>query len=639
MVSFRPATAGRCRGQRGAGADGGVGIGYGLGMGQVNGATHRLTDSVDLGTLQEMQDAFAALGRVSMSICDADGRPVTRPSCNAPLCSLINTSGSGQAACAQSAEQTARAEAESSGELGRAGAESSGPSGRGGAGQTCHAGLPHIRVPIEFDGRQVGAIVVGDRPASPIGAEQVRQLAEAHKLDASALAAAAEQLGPWSKAKRQATINCAELLAKTLARMCRQDLLIRDRVEELSAVYTLAGLLSGTKDLQDILEQIARQVADVMHVKACSIRLLDESTGELVMQAVHNLSAEYRNKGPVVIGQNPIDDATLAGETVYIADTATDPRTRYPEEARREGIVSGLCAPLAHRGQTVGLIRVYSGEPHHFSLFEVSLLRAVAAQAAAAIVNARLHTQREESARYHRQMAYAGEIQRRMMPARPPKHKNLAFGAVYAPTLEVGGDFYDFIDLPWGNQGLCVADVVGKGLPAALMMASVRAALRGLAHSVLDVNEIIERVNRHLYRDTLSDEFASLFYGVFSPDGGQITYCNAGHNPPLLLRGDEFTPLETGGLVIGVSPNETFARDVLHLRPKDVLVFYTDGVTEAVNFQGESFGVERLRASMLRYRAEPAPVMAKQVLWDVRRFAGLAPQADDLTVVVAKVSS
>jgi sigma-B regulation protein RsbU (phosphoserine phosphatase) len=139
-------------------------------------------------------------------------------------------------------------------------------------------------------------------------------------------------------------------------------------------------------------------------------------------------------------------------------------------------------------------------------------------------------------------------------------------------------------------------------------------------------------------RDTLGGEFASLFYGVFSPDGGQMTYCNAGHNPPLLLRGQDFRRLEIGGLVIGVSPDERFARDVVNLEPGDVLVFYTDGVTEALDFESQAFTESRLRESIIRYRDEEAATLARQLLWDVRRFVGLAPQADDMTVVVAKVA-
>jgi sigma-B regulation protein RsbU (phosphoserine phosphatase) len=588
--------------------------------------SYRLTDSVDASVLQEMQDAFAALAQVSMTICDAQGKMVTRPSCHGPLCRIVEQSPAGQSACAHSVEHLAEQEP---------------PPGPGStlpaAESTCHAGLVHMAVPIEFDGHHVGTIVVGDRPSAGLDPQHLRQLALQHGLDEAALLDAAGRSAPWTDDQRQATVQCARLLAGAIAHLCRQDSMIRDRVEELGAVYDMAGMLSGTQDLQVILDSTARRVAEVMRVKACAIRLLDEATGELVIKAVHNLSEEYLNKGPVLLGQNRIDEAAFAGETAYIADAATDPRTRYPEQARKEGIVSGLCVPMTYRGQTVGVMRAYTGSPHRFSPFEESLLRSIASQAAAAIVNARLFAQRAESKRYRSQLDYAGEIQRRMIPDQPPKHKNITLAGVYAPSLEVGGDFYDFIPLPWGNLGLCVADVVGKGVPAALMMASVRSALRGHAHSIYEINEIMAQVNRHLCRDTVISEFATLFYGVFSPDGGQITYCNAGHEPPLLLRGDEFRRFEAGGVVIGVSPDEVFAKEVVDLEPGDVLVFCTDGVTEALNFEDQAFGRRRLQESILRYRNEEVSTLAKQLLWDVRRFAGLAPQVDDITIVAARV--
>ncbi|MCH7814667.1 MAG: SpoIIE family protein phosphatase, partial [Planctomycetes bacterium] len=461
--------------------------------------------------------------------------------------------------------------------------------------------------------------------------------AREYGLDEAVLMQALNQMVPPTDQERESALNCARKLARAIAHLCHQEAMIRHRVEELSAVYNLAGMLSGTQDLEAILKVTPGRVAEVMGVKACGIRLLDEATGELVIKAVHNLSDEYLNKGPVVLGENPIDVAAFAGQTIYIADAATDPRTRYPEQARREGIVSGLCVALTYRGQAVGVIRVYTGQPHRFSSFEMSLLRAVASQVAAAIINARLFAQRQESERYRRQLDYAGEIQRRMIPADPPSHERIALAGVYAPSLEVGGDFYDFIQLPDGNLGVCIADVVGKGVPAALMMASVRSALRAHAHSIYDLHEIIAQVNQHLCRDTQISEFATLFYGVFDAKGGRITYCNAGHEPPLLLRGHKLRRLEAGGMVIGVRPDERFAMDVVSLESGDVLVFYTDGVTEALNFDGQAFGRERLADSIRRYRDEPAQTLAQQLLWDVRRFAGLAPQTDDITIVVAKV--
>ncbi|MHC4697354.1 MAG: PP2C family protein-serine/threonine phosphatase [Planctomycetota bacterium] len=225
-----------------------------------------------------------------------------------------------------------------------------------------------------------------------------------------------------------------------------------------------------------------------------------------------------------------------------------------------------------------------------------------------------------------------------MLPDQPPQVARLDFGCVYDPTLQVGGDFYDFIELSNGELGVCIADVVGKGLPAALLMASVRSALRASAKGGLTLEEILAEVNRHMYRDTLVGEFTTVFYGKFSSDGRAFTYCNAGHPAPVVLRGDDFIELVTGGLVIGVQPGAEYEHETMVLQPEDVLVMMTDGVTEAISFDGDAYGRERLLASICRHRSLDAQQLAQQILWDVRRFVGLAHQSDDITIVVAKVS-
>lgn len=429
-----------------------------------------------------------------------------------------------------------------------------------------------------------------------------------------------------------------ELVADILAELCRKEAHIRRRVSELTTVYDLGGLFAGSTDLPSILNAAARRICEVMKVKAANVRLLDESKGELFIMGSWNLSAQYLNKGPVKLVENPIDNLAFRGEVVYIEDAGADPRVRFPEHARAEGIVSGLCAPMTYRGHTVGVIRAYTGHKRRFTQFETDLLRAVASQAAGAVVNSRLIAERLHLERQQRQLHHAAQVQRQMIPSRPPLHGRVTFGQIYEPSLELGGDFFDFVVLPNGNIGLSIADVVGKGLPGALMMASVRSALRAHAHSIFDLNEIVSLVNRLMCRDTNPSEFATLFYGVFSPDGDRFTYCNAGHNPPLLLRGDRFIPLDVGGMVIGVYPNEPFERQVLQLESGDVIVFYTDGITEALNFQGEAYGEARLEESIRRYRELPAQTLATQLLWDVRRFVGLARQTDDITIVTAKVA-
>ena len=422
---------------------------------------------------------------------------------------------------------------------------------------------------------------------------------------------------------------------------------VLEHFDTFRTALELTEWFAGTRELQEILNATAERVTKAMNMKACAIRVLDEETGELVITAVYNLSNPYLDKGRVMLSENPIDRATMAGQTVYIADAAADPRTRFPQEAKEEGLVSGLCVPMTYRGTTVGVLRIYAGEVYRFSPYEETLLRNVASQAAAAIIESRLIKEQRETETYLRQMRYAGEIQRRMIPHRPPAHPTVTFGCVYDPSLDVGGDFYDFIVLPDGSVGLTIADVVGKGIPGALMMASVRSALRAYAVGRSTgtgqkrdegVAAIMSRVNRHMGRDTLSSEFATLFYGVFSATGGTLSYVNAGHDPPLLLRDGRFRELDVGGMVIGVRADASFDSETIELHSRDVLLFYTDGVIDAVNFHGERFGRDRLRKSILKHcQAEP-DTMAEQLKWDTRRFAGLAPQTDDITIVVARVS-
>ncbi|MCA9249629.1 MAG: SpoIIE family protein phosphatase [Phycisphaerales bacterium] len=434
------------------------------------------------------------------------------------------------------------------------------------------------------------------------------------------------------------TKSFATLIANILSVFCRQEARIRRRVGELSTIYGLGVLFAHTDDFDAALNITAQRVCNLMHVKAASIRLLDEATGELIISGSHNIGRDYLNKGRIRLDENPIDQAAFSGQVVYIEDARSDPRVRFREHAKMEGMVSGLCCPMSYRGQTVGVLRIYSQIKRRFSTFDVELLQAISSLAAGAIVSTRLSAEARVAERYARHLRQAGQIQRRMIPRDTPVHPRVEFGHVYKPSLDVGGDFFDFLDLPKGNVGVAIADVVGKGLPGALMMASVRSALRAHAQSIFDIDDIVGRVNRHMCRETLVSEFATLFYGVISPDGRRFTYCNAGHNPPFLVRGDSVTELGTGGLVIGVLMDSTYDKAVVTLEPGDFLIFYTDGVTEAVNYDDELYGFDRLCESVFKHRHLEVATMTQQLLWDVRRFAGLADQSDDITIVVAKVS-
>ena len=423
-----------------------------------------------------------------------------------------------------------------------------------------------------------------------------------------------------------------------LAQACLNEQQLRQRVEELGTLFELSTLLAGHHDLQEVLDVATRSGAEAMKVKAASIRLLDDETKELVPKAVHNLSAAYLNKGPIQLDRSELAQRALAGEVVYVRDMATDPDVLYPEDAKREGLVSILSTGMIYQGKPVGVIRLYTGTERQFTPFEVNLLRAIAKIIAAAITNTRLHAESLEAQRVRRQLRLAANVQRRMLPGAMPHLPPFDIGAQYVPSFELGGDFFDLIHLE-GNLGVALGDVVGKGVAASLLMASVRASLRAYAQDVYDIDEVIARVNVALVRDTLDNEFATLFYGVLDPSTRRLTYCNAGHEPPLLLRGDTIQRLGVGGMIVGVDPEQRYDKAMVDLHPGDTLLIYSDGLSEAMNFDGEQFGKERIIAAMKQARALPAAAAIKHILWQMRCFTGLQQKFDDTTVVLIKADS
>jgi len=431
------------------------------------------------------------------------------------------------------------------------------------------------------------------------------------------------------------------LMGRAIAILCRQGRQLRGRVEELATVYRLTEVFTGRTDLKEVHRLVAETMVKVTGADACSIRVLNAERTELLTMAAAGLSEQYMSKGPILLADSEIDRTVLStGECVYVADERSDPRVLYKAEARREGIVSALCAPMSYRGRVEGVIRVYTKRPHEFDWFEASLIRGVASQAASAVVNARLYNEALRAEAMRRQLRLAGEVQRRMIPASRPQIRGLEISAEYVPCFELAGDFYDFIELPEGNLGIAVADVVGKGVRASLLMASARSALRAYADRVYELAEVLRRVNVHLCEASEEGDFVTLFYGVLDVPGRRLTYCSAGHEPALLIRSGQVRRLGAAvGGPIGVDPAMRYEAVAEPLQSGDVLIAYTDGLPEAMNFRDEPFGRQRVREAALAAcaRADSAEAIGKHLLWEMRRFTGLQTRVDDLTLVTVKV--
>lgn len=422
---------------------------------------------------------------------------------------------------------------------------------------------------------------------------------------------------------------------------------LNHRIAELKAVYQVSSALSGIGDLESILQCALRLAIEVMDVKAGSIRLFNPATDELILRASVNLSDRYFAKGPIFAHESELDTRSLAGEVVYVEDLSIDERIRFPDLVAAEGLRSFLSTGLIFRGRPVGVMRLYTGAVRRFTEYDRNLLRAAAQQVATAIANTRLIDEQRAAREVKRQVDLASNVQRRMLPQNVPAAPGLDIAARCIPSLELGGDFYDFIDLG-RNLGISLGDVVGKGVPAALLMASVRASLRAHATDIYDINEIMARTNRALADDTHEHEFATVWYGVVDVNAMRLTYTNAGHDPPFVFRpalranpSEAFRELRAGGQVLGIDRTATYEKGLFDLAPGDLLVIYSDGLSDAQSYGRERYGRERIcKAVCESYdlaEQVTASLVLNHILWDVRRHVGMNPQYDDITLVVARI--
>jgi phosphoserine phosphatase RsbU/P len=328
---------------------------------------------------------------------------------------------------------------------------------------------------------------------------------------------------------------------------------------------------------------------------------------------------------------------------------AADPmllRLTRPERLQEGGPFPDLRAagiavlvPMRIHDETRGLLAVgpkLSGQP--YSENDLEFLDTLGSQAMASLENARLFEEAIEKQRMEEELRFAQGIQRDLLPQTMPVLDRYEIAAVNHPSREVGGDYYDVIRLSDTRFGISIADVSGKGAGAALLMASLQASLRALACPELPVRDMVGRINNLVFQNTALDKFITFFYGELDTASGSFTTCNAGHNPPLLIRrSGECVPLEKGGLILGMLAHVPYETETVELRPGDRIVLYTDGISEAANGRDEEFGVDRILELVAAHPDVPASETIRMLQTEVGRFLDGAYQNDDMTALVIRV--
>ncbi len=485
-----------------------------------------------------------------------------------------------------------------------------------------------VAVPLDVDGRTIGSILIS--PREPRVAD-----------------------GP---AMREALERAVRLLAATAEGFCRQDLELRHSVKEVRALSRLSSMLARATDVRAVMNIALESALDLLSLDAGSIVLFDRDEGvraenedDLVLVASRNLSRAWLDCPLPASRGRAFDRLALGGQLAFSDDLWDDQRVLIPDLVRSEGLRGFINCGLLFQDTPIGVIRLYSRTPRTFSEPDRRLLRSIAHQSAVAVQQARLLRIREQDERTQRQLELARDVQRRMLPRRVPANPRLDVAARYEPSHALGGDFYDLFELS-GNLGVAIGDVVGKGIAAALLMSAVRASLRAHVQDLYDLDDAVQRVNAALCRDTRDNEFATLWYGVIDPEQRRLTYCSAGHEPPIVIHAPagrspgpaDVQQLPTGGMAVGIDPAQDYERGTWDLRPGDVLVAWTDGITDTLDFQGRRFGKARLREALLTLlAAEPAAAASRvieYVFWELRQFAGVLERPDDQTIVVVRVS-
>jgi serine phosphatase RsbU (regulator of sigma subunit) len=412
---------------------------------------------------------------------------------------------------------------------------------------------------------------------------------------------------------------------------------LQQSMEELSSIVEATKLLNTTLDLGEVIDIILRLATRLTGAERGTVFLVNREHNEIwslvglgLEQQEIRLSIERGIAGWVA----------RYGETVSLEDAYVDPRFE-PSVDQSLGYHTGglLGLPIRNKGgSVVGVLELLNKKSGAFSTADEASLGCLSDHIALALENAQLHRELLAKQRMESDLELARSVQRGLLPECPPQLDGFEIGVAYTPSQMVGGDYYDFLFLNPQSLLIVVADVEGKGVASALMMANLQATLHTLIAHVRSLEHIVKAVNDTLLSDTRSQKCLSMFVALLDQSDGTLQYINAGHVPPAVIRADgQVIYLSEGGTLVGLFPAANYESSHIQLQRGDIVASYTDGITEAMDISGNEYGVERLVDAVRRERAAPTKAIVETVLAEVDRYAHVEIHDDDRVILVLKV--
>ena len=414
--------------------------------------------------------------------------------------------------------------------------------------------------------------------------------------------------------------------------------------DKLRLLLDITKKISRSLDLTEVLNLVMDTLGSLIPYDAAGIYVLKcskinapatppDQPCVFQTEAVRGYDIDDLMDLPLKMGEGIIGHVALTGEPYTSPDVRNDPRYFNA----REETHSEMVAPIISNDEVIGVFDLESDRLNAYADDDLQVLLLLASQVAIIIEKVMLHEQLIEKKRLEGQLEVAREVQLELLPANDPKLEGFDIAAYNYSTEEVSGDYYDWVSIYEDQIGLVIADVSGKGVPAALLMAFLRASLRAAIHIGYAPHISMSKVNYLLWESIERNQFVTAFYGVIDASNRTLAYTNAGHNPPLLMEADgKVHFMERGGLPLGMFRNTRYYEYYQSIETGQILVLYTDGVTEAQNPQGEEYGRNRLEKAVVANRHRSAREMISAIQQEVNVWTEGLGATDDMTFFIIK---
>ncbi len=406
-------------------------------------------------------------------------------------------------------------------------------------------------------------------------------------------------------------------------------------LSEISVLHEITRAFEDAKSLDNLLHYIVDHARSLMRTESASLMLHIPETNELEFKVVLGPKSEEVKPFRLAMGKGIAGWVAQNKEPILIPDAYQDERFD-PSFDKRSGYrtKSILCVPLLHKGKTIGVMTVLNRlDDEPFNENDKNSIFSFASQAALAIENARLIQTEIEKERLDKELQVAAEIQRLLLPSEIPAFPQLQISASYLPCKEVSGDYFNIFKADENNLIVVVADVAGKGIPAAMMVSNMQAKLAAYLEESRDLISIVTRLNS-MIKNSMEDRFITFFIGIYNSLEEKLSYINAGHNPPILFN-NRIQELKTGGIFIGSLPWQ-YEKETIAVRKNDILIFYTDGLVEAMNDKKEDFGEKRVFEIIKKNKMKSAEEIQNEIKYAVKKHIQTSQLEDDFTLIVIK---